>query len=176
MRNGKQIQRITVIGIGNTLMGDDGIGVAVVQNLLPIISSSDFAGLDIGVVIGGTAGMGLVRYFRESDVVLVVDAIDIKTEPGAVFRFTPDEADIVRLRSNNIHGMGVPHLVANARLVGANPEIIVFAVQVGEVRPRDGVLTPLVEAAVKRVGELVMEELQSRCSTKKLKILYLPFD
>ncbi len=161
MRNGKHIQRVTVIGIGNTLMGDDGIGVAVVQSLLPIISSSDFTGLDVDAVVGETVGMGLIRYFRESDVVLVVDAIDAGTEPGAVFRFTPDEADIVRLRSNNIHGMGVPHLVANARLVGANPEIIVFAIQVGDVRPRDGVLTPPVKAAIERVSELVIEELQS---------------
>ncbi len=158
MRNGKQVLKITVIGIGNTLMGDDGVGVAVVQNLLPSISTDILS--SVNFIIGGTAGMGLLKHFRESDVVIVVDAIDVQAAPGTVFRFAPDEVGLVHLRSNNIHGMGVPQLIANSRLVGANPKIIVFAIQVGDVRPNDGMLTPPVRAAVERVGELVMEELQ----------------
>ncbi len=158
MRNGKQVLKITVIGIGNTLMGDDGVGVAVVQNLLPIISTDMLD--SVNFVIGGTAGIGLLKHFRESDIVIVVDAIDVRAAPGTVFRFAPDEVGLVHLRSNNIHGMGVPQLIANSRLVGANPETIVFAIQVGDVRPNDGTLTSPVKAAVEQVGELVVEELQ----------------
>lgn len=161
MENGRQVKRITIIGIGNTLMGDDGIGVAVVQNLLPIIPSVDFPGLDIGIVVGEVAGMSLIRYFRESDVVIVVDAIDSKSDPGAVFRFSPDDVGLVRLRSNNIHGMGVPHLIANARLIGVNPEVVIFAVQVGDVRPMDGILTSPVKSSISSVRELILKELET---------------
>lgn len=148
--------KITILGIGNTLMGDDGVGVVVVKDLLAEISEPD-----INVVIGETAGMGLIKHFRDSDVVIVIDAVNAGAEPGAIFKFNPDEAGILGLRSNNIHGMGVPYLVTNARLVGANPEVIIFGVQVGDVRPRDGVLTPPVAAAVNRVRKLVLQELQS---------------
>ena len=149
--------RITVLGVGNTLMGDDGVGVAVVEGL-----PARLLGPQVEVVIGATAGMGLVKYFRTSDVVIVVDAIATQAEPGAIFRFDPDEAGIMNLRSNNIHGMGVPYLVTNARLAGADPDVVVFAVQIGDVRPHDRVLTPGVEAAVPRVREVVLEEVGTR--------------
>ncbi len=63
------------------------------------------------------------------------------------------------LRSNNIHGMGVPHLVANARLSGADPDVVVYAVQVGDVRPRPDQLTPAVAAAVPAVVAMIREDI-----------------
>ncbi len=156
MGNSRPKPKITILGIGNTLMGDDGVGVTVARDL-----STGITHPNINVVIGGTAGMGLVKHFRDSDIVIVVDSIATGAEPGAIFKFNPDEAGVSSLRSNNIHGMGVAYLVTNARLAGANPEVIVFGVQVGDVRPRDDALTPPVAAAANRVCELVLEELQS---------------
>ncbi len=66
---------------------------------------------------------------------------------------------MVALRSNNIHGMGVPHLVANARLSGADPDVVVYAVQVGDVRPRPDELTPEVDEAVAAVAAMVREDI-----------------
>ncbi|MBE3075742.1 MAG: hydrogenase maturation protease, partial [Actinobacteria bacterium] len=100
-----------------------------------------------------------------SDAVIVIDAIAAEAEPGAIFRFHPDEAGVLNLRTNNIHGMGVPHLVTNARLKGANPEVIVFAVQVQSVTPRDRELSPPVAATIERVRELVTEEVRRLLGT-----------
>ncbi|MHB9053632.1 MAG: hydrogenase maturation protease, partial [Thermoleophilia bacterium] len=116
-------------------------------------------GSGVNVVAGGVAGMAMLSHFLESDAVIVIDAIDAGAEPGAIFRFDPDEAGVMSLRSNNIHGMGVPHLVTNARLKGADPEVIVFAVQVESVNPRDRELSPAVAASVTRVRELVADEV-----------------
>ncbi|HCG98956.1 MAG TPA: hypothetical protein DE036_03915 [Actinobacteria bacterium] len=154
MSSFKQVDRITVLGVGNTLMGDDGVGVAVARELVSELEDSP-----VNVVLGETAGMGLIRHFRESDVVIVIDAVAAEAEAGSIFRFNADEAGIVHLRSNNIHGMGVPHLISNARLAGADPEVIVFGIQVGDVRPRDEILTGPVAAAVPRVRKLVIDEL-----------------
>ena len=150
----KQDSKITVLGVGNTLMGDDGVGVAIARELL-----AELADTSVNVVLGETAGMGLIRHFRESDVVIVIDAVAAEAEAGSIFRFNADEAGIVHLRSNNIHGMGVPHLISNARLTGADPEVIVFGIQVGDVRPRDAILTKHVAEAVPRVRKLVKDEL-----------------
>lgn len=145
---------IAVIGIGNTLMGDDGVGVTVVEKL-----DASSLGAGVEVVTGATAGMALVRYFLEFGLVIVIDAIATEAEPGAIFRFHPDEAGIMDLRSNNIHGMGLPYLVTSARLKGADPDVLVFAVQVGSVTPRDRELSPPVAAAAERLRELVVEEV-----------------
>jgi len=159
-------------------MGDDGFGIAVVEGLdagsfmlatagseddscvvnEPEAGPSDAA--SVRIESGGTAGMALLRHFLESDTVIVIDALAAGAEPGAIFRFHPDEAGVMNLRSNNIHGMGVPHLVTNARLKGADPEVLVFAVQVESVNPRDGELSPAVAASVRRVREMVVEEVE----------------
>jgi hydrogenase maturation protease len=176
-------RRLAVLGVGNTLMGDDGVGVAVVRQLLadaghdvtppgggPVAAGvgrhvPDAFGPGLDAVLGETAGLGLIKHFREAEAVIVVDALDASgqgAEPGQVFRFGPDEAGVVSLRSNNIHGMGVPHLVANARLTGADPEVVVFAVQVGDVRPNADTLSPAVAEAVPAVVAMVAEEIAKR--------------
>ncbi|HEY3374764.1 MAG TPA: hydrogenase maturation protease [Candidatus Aquicultor sp.] len=157
MANGKQAPKISVIGIGNMLMGDDGIGIAVAEALLPVLSSHG-----VNVVTGGTAGMGLIRHFLESDVVIVIDAIDAGNgvAPGTMFKFDPDEAGITNLRSTNTHGMGVSYLITNTRLMGVSPKVVVFGIQVGDVRENDCILTEPVAASMNRVCELVLEELE----------------
>ena len=169
-----------MIGVGNTLMGDDGVGVAVVRQLLadaghdvtpphggPIAAGvgrhiPGAFGPGVDAVLGETAGLALVGHFRASQMVIVIDALDAAgqgAEPGQVFRFNPDEAGIAGLRSNNIHGMGVPHLVANARLAGADPDVVVYAIQVGDVRPRPDELTPAVAEAVPAVVAMVRDDI-----------------
>lgn len=145
---------ITILGVGNTLMGDDGVGIFVVEGI-----DAEALGPGVRVVAGNTAGMALLEYFLDSKVVIVIDAIAAEAEPGTIFRFNPDEAGIMDLRSNNTHGMGVTYLVTSARLKGADPDVIVFAVQVENVNPRDCELSPPVAAAVERVRELVANEV-----------------
>lgn len=135
-------------------MGDDGVGTVVARMLatLPL-------GERARVVEGSLAGMGLIRHFLGSDRVIVVDALDAGAEAGDIFRFHPDEAGVTQLRSNNIHGMGVGYLLTNSRLLGHDPDVVVFGVQVGDVRPSEA-LTPPVRAAARRVAEMIAEELR----------------
>jgi len=146
----------TVLGIGNTLMGDDGVGAVIVRRL-----ASRTLSPDVLVTERPNADMGLMRYFIESERLFVVDALDAGAEPGSVFRFDPDETGVTGLRSNNIHGMGVGFLITNARLSGARPEVVVYGVQVGDVRPRPDRLSPDVEQAVDIVVEMLERELNA---------------
>lgn len=146
--------RVAILGIGNSLMCDDGVGVAVARRVLEEGALPD----SVEVVLGETAGMGLVRYFREYDGVVFVDAIDVGDEPGSVYRFGPDEAGVTELRSNNIHGMGVGYLMTCARMTGADPEVVCVAVQVGDVRPLPDELTQAVADAVPGAVALVRAE------------------
>jgi hydrogenase maturation protease len=148
------VKRVAVLGVGNTLMCDDGVGVAVARALL----AEGGLPASVEVVVGETAGMGLVGFFRDSDAIVFVDAIDAGEEPGSVFRFGPDEAGVTSLRSNNIHGMGVGYLLTCARLAGASPEVVCVAVQVGDVRPMPDELTPAVTSALPRAVALVRAE------------------
>jgi hydrogenase maturation protease len=139
--------------MGNTLMGDDGVGVRVAEELL----LRDL-GPDVAVVSGGTAGMALSQHFRDADRVLVVDAIAAGDTPGSVFRFTPAEAGITELRSHTSHGLSLPNIMLAARLLGAAPEVVIYAIQIGDITCGFDTLTPDVEAAVLDVADMVAAE------------------
>ena len=144
-----------MIGIGNTLMGDDGVGVRVAEELL----LRDL-GPDVAVVSGGTDGMALSHHFRDADRVLVVDAIAAGDTPGSVFRFTPEDAGITELRSHTSHGLSLPNIMLAAKLQGAAPDVVIYAVQIGDITCGFDTLTPDVEAAVADVADMVAQEAQ----------------
>ena len=142
--------------MGNTLMGDDGVGVRVAEALL----SRDL-GPDVAVVSGGTAGMALSHHFRDADRVLVVDAIAAGDTPGSVFRFTPEDAGITELRSHTSHGLSLPNIMLAARLQGAAPDVVIYAIQIGDITCGFDALTPEVEAAIPYVAEMVVAEARA---------------
>jgi hydrogenase maturation protease len=148
--------RITVLGIGNTMMGDDGVGVAVAEDL-----AAAGPGENVRIVTAPIPGMSLMTYFLESDLVIIVDAVITKAEAGAIFRFHPGDAGTMNPPSNHAHGVGIFHLLTTARLKGANPEVVIYGVQIGEVCFRDRQLSPAVVAAARRVLELLSEEISS---------------
>jgi hydrogenase maturation protease len=139
--------------MGNTLMGDDGVGVRIAEAL----SLRDF-GPDIEVVSGGTAGMALSHHFIGADHVVVVDAIAAGDTPGSVFRFRPEDAGILELRSHTSHGLSLPAIIMAASLKGARPTVIVYAVQIGDITCGFDTLTAEVEAIVQEVADMVAEE------------------
>jgi hydrogenase maturation protease len=145
--------RISVIGIGNTLKADDGVGVRVAEEL----SSRDL-GAGVEVVSGELAGMLLAPYFINSDHVIVVDAIDAGDEPGSVFRFRAEDG-LPMLRSHTSHGIGVTELMQAARLSGSKAEVMIYAIQIHDVRPMSEGLSPAVQAAVPDVIEMVTAEV-----------------
>lgn len=148
-------RRISVIGVGNTLMGDDGVGVRVAELLrdeLPQVP-------EVEVVTGGVAGMALMPAVMTADEVVFVDALAMDAEPGAIFRFDPDEAGVSGLRSTTSHGMGIPYLITNARMQGHFPGFLVYAVQIDDIMLGPDTLSKRVEAAVPQVVDMIVGDV-----------------
>ncbi|MBE0477361.1 MAG: hydrogenase maturation protease [Coriobacteriia bacterium] len=146
---------VAVVCLGNTLMCDDGVAAAVARLLGSRLPR------EAALHVQAHADQTLVSILRGSSAVVVVDALDAGAPPGAVFRFDPDEAGVTRTRSHNMHGMGLGYALTNARLLGADPRVVVFGVQVGDVRPAPDTLSPRVASAVPDVAELVAAEVRS---------------
>ncbi|NTU71430.1 MAG: hydrogenase maturation protease [Coriobacteriia bacterium] len=142
-------------------MGDDGVGVRVAEAL----ASRDL-GADVAVVSGGTDGMALTRHFMEYDSVVVVDAIAADDTPGSVYRFDPDDVGITSLRSHTSHGLSVPAIMFASRLQGGCADVIIFAVQIGDITCGFETLTPEVEAVVPEVAEMVAAEARRLAEQK----------
>lgn len=73
---------ILVLGLGNILLSDEGMGVRVVEELQRCYEFPD----SVDIVDGGTIGMELLPYFDERSHVLIIDAVKSGNKPGAIVR------------------------------------------------------------------------------------------
>lgn len=115
--------RAAVLGIGNVLQGDDGVGVAAVREI-------EVAGLVPGcdTFDGGTAPFDMMSVFLDYDLVVVIDAVRAGRRPGTVYRLTPDALDDSRT-VRFAHGLGVSDTVRVARELGSQARVVVIGVE-----------------------------------------------
>jgi len=147
---------ILVLGLGNTIMTDDGFGVRVMETLA---SRYRFHG-DVRLLDGGTLGLDLLPHLENIDNLLIIDALEMQSAPGTVFRL--DGADVPRAFASklSVHQMGVQDLLAVSELIGhLPPELVVWGVQ-PECIEMGTELTPTVAVALEPVIEGVIGELR----------------
>lgn len=139
--------RTVVIGVGNPLMGDDGIGLAALERL----RAWEFEPF-VELVDGGTWGMNLLRFVEEARRLLILDAIEAGQTPGTPVTLEGDE--IPRFLSTKLspHQIELREVLALAELRATLPEeTVALGLQPGPIEMSEQ-LSPEVEA---RLGELV---------------------
>lgn len=124
-------ERVLVMGIGNVLMKDEGVGCRIVEELQARYAFPD----NVDVVDSGTMGMVLLGMLREYDFVLILDAVDgTGYEPGTVVRMSP--ADIAGNQvMHSLHDMRFVDVLEAAEMIGIRPEGHVIGVQVQDMNP-----------------------------------------
>lgn len=145
---------VIVLGVGNILLRDEGVGVRVAEALARMEPADGIEVLD-----GGTASMALLDSLRDRDKVIIIDAVKGGGRPGTLYRFTPDDISVHREVITSLHQLGVLDALTHVECLGRAPKSVVFY----GIEPGDmgwGLnLTPEVEAALPRVLELVLGEL-----------------
>jgi hydrogenase maturation protease len=109
-----------VLGIGNTLLTDEGIGIHVLQALEPELANWP----DVTLLDGGTLSFTLAGPIEDADALIVVDAAHIKTQPGGWALLQGEEMDafLMGKRKSTVHEVGLTDLRAIAMLTGHWPE------------------------------------------------------
>ena len=112
-----------VIGVGNILLCDEGIGVHVVREL-------SRRGVPPGVeyLDGGVAGATLLNLIEGEDSVVLVDAVDAPFPPGTVLRLSPDELAGPRGPSWSLHDLNLAGTLGMMRLRGTLPRTLILGV------------------------------------------------
>ena len=112
--------RTVVIGLGNPLMGDDGLGLVALSRL----QGAGFPP-DVELVDGGTWGMRLLPLIEETDRLLILDAIDKNAVPGAVVELSRGELPMLFTTKVSPHQVHLREVLALAELRGALPRVVV---------------------------------------------------
>jgi hydrogenase maturation protease len=151
-------QRILILGIGNPLMTDEGVGVRVAEILMGSYELPE----GIEVIDAGTMGLGILNLFRDRDLVIVLDAVDnTGHEPGTVVIMTPEQLAPAQVM-HSLHDMRFSNVLEAAALTGVEPEAICVGVQVESMEQWVMELTPAVEEALPAAVAAVLDILAER--------------
>lgn len=146
--------RALVLGLGNDLLGDDGVGLRVVRELAGRV------GPQVELLESGEAGLALLEIMLGYETVVIVDAIQTGTQPpGHVYVYGP--GDFGHVVAPSAHYAGLPEVLELGRRLGVDmpTHIHVVAVEVEDPYSFRECLTPLVEAAVEPARTTVLSLL-----------------
>lgn len=128
--DGQNVPGTVIVGVGNLLMKDEGVGIHVVRHLQEMDLPPD-----IELIDGGTAP-DLIAYTQAGDKLIIVDAAQAGGEPGTVYRFLPEDlsSDFSTLAS--AHELGVEYNLGLMSLMANVPDkTVIIGVEPKEIAP-----------------------------------------
>jgi hydrogenase maturation protease len=149
-----QKKRILILGVGNLLLSDEGLGIHVARKLMEM----DFPP-EVEVLDGGTDGFGLMHALLQADRLILVDAVRGGGTPGSIYRFgiedCPPFPDIFK---TSVHQISILEVINLSGLIGSTPRTTVIGVE--PKRLEMGMeLSPQIEATIPKVIQLIKEEV-----------------
>lgn len=150
--------KAVVLGVGNTILADEGVGVRVVEAL-----ERDYTVPEgVTVIDAGTSGMEMLEDMSDLDFLLVVDAIAAGKAPGELVQLRGDAVPVFFRRNLSPHGIGLSDVLASLEFLGAEPkETVILGVQPASLELSTE-LTPLIAARVPELVAQVVDELTQR--------------
>lgn len=149
------ISGTVVIGVGNTILSDDGVGVHAARRL------QDDPRLPAGVSIldGGTMGLELGPFVSDASRVLILDAVNTGEAPGSLTRMSGGDL-LGTPRGRSVHQLGVADLIATLTLASTKPQdIVVLGLQPANT-DWGTTLSPDVDAALAGLVDAALAQLQ----------------
>jgi len=160
-------KQITILGVGNLLFTDEGVGVRVAEVLQDRYEFPD----NVAVVDGGTLGMNLLSVISEADFLIVVDAVRNGGDPGTLYRLAGDEIPKRILAKNSLHQVDLLEALTCCQALDKVPETVILGVEPEDITTMGIELTATVRARIDDLVEAALEELTrmggSYCTRKE---------
>ena len=145
--------KVVIIGVGNLLMKDEGIGIHAVQRL----QEMELPG-EIDIIDGGTSP-DIVAYTRAGNKVIIIDSAKAGGEPGAIYRFRPEDLEDNAGEILSAHEMGIPQNLKLMALSGNKPsEIVIIGIEPKEI-DLGTELSPELESKMPDIIQVVLGEI-----------------
>lgn len=151
---GNQRKKILIMGVGNLLLSDEGVGVHVAQKMMKMDLPPE-----VEVLEGGTDGFGLMHVLLQADRLILVDAVRGGGPPGSIYRFEieacPPFPDVFK---TSVHQISILEVINLLGLIGSTPKTTVMGVEPNCLK-MGMELSPEIEAKIPRVIQLIKEEM-----------------
>jgi hydrogenase maturation protease len=149
--------KVVILGIGNVLLTDEGIGVHVANELMKKELPSN-----ISVVEGGTDGFRLLNVITEADRLIVIDAVKGGGKPGTIYRFNIE--DVKNAPSGfktSVHQIGILEVIDLSNLIGKTPKTTIIGIEPKSLE-MSLELSPEIKERIPKIIELVLKEIETK--------------
>mgnify|MGYP000090040325 FL=1 len=147
---------VTILGVGNVILTDEGFGVRAAEYLDHHYTFPD----NVQIVDGGTLGIELTQYVTGTNKLLVIDSINGGAEPGTVFRFHNDAIMEHFQDKLSAHEVGIQDVLALLTVTGHKiPEVIVIGAQPFDLEAGVG-LSDGMQALLPQIVEQILKDLR----------------
>jgi hydrogenase maturation protease len=151
---------IVVLGLGNPLLADEGIGVHLLERL------AEHAGEhpSVDFIDAGTGGLSVLHHIESRRKAVIIDCAFMDEPPGAIRRFTPEEVRSTKvLTHQSLHEADLMRILAMARQLGQAPEqIVIFGIQPERIEPGQTLSRTLTERMDEYVTAILHELAERR--------------
>lgn len=147
--------KILILGIGNVLMGDEGVGVHAIKELEKETFPPNVTLLD-----GGTGGFHLLEYLQEYPRIIMIDATMDGKPAGTLSLIEPKFATDFP-KSLSAHDIGLRDLIESTAVLGELPKMYLITVTIDSIQSMQMELSPEIEKQIPAVVERVKEVLET---------------
>lgn len=151
-------EQVLVLGVGNILFSDEGIGVRTVEHLQQCAHLPD----TVTLMDGGTLGIRLMDAIMGSDFLIVVDAVLGGGEPGSLYRLEGEGLHKSLSFYNSLHQTDLVDTLIYCDLAGHRPDAVVIGMEPQDIRTMSTDLTPVCFSRLPDLAAKVLEELEGR--------------
>ena len=158
----RQHKHILILGVGNLLLSDEGIGVHVAQKMMQMELPPE-----VHVVEGGTDGFGLVNVILEADHMILIDAVKGGGQPGSIYRFNIDDCPpFPDLFKTSVHQISILEVINLSSLIGSTPQTTIIGVEPQSLE-MGMELSPQIEAKIPKIIQMIQEEVEVSLGNKQ---------
>jgi hydrogenase maturation protease len=147
---------VTVLGIGNILMGDEGFGVHFARWFSQRYRATD----DVHIIDGGTLGYALLDIICSCDHLIIVDVLKVKDTPGSIYRFNKEEMELHLPPPTTAHEVTFPDVLFKSELMGEAPETIFLCIVPQDYKDLRMEMSPFLYDKFTDMGKLLLAELE----------------
>lgn len=150
-----ETKKTLILGLGNVIMGDEGVGVHVVRALEKLESPANVEYLD-----GGTGGFILLEPLERAGHIILIDATDDGNAPGTITRTTPRFSKDYP-PTLTAHDIGVKDLLDAFYMQGGEREVVLYAITIDPRQPISMDLSPALATAAQEAVRMIAAELKA---------------
>jgi len=156
MEDKSYIPHIMILGVGNTLLSDDGVGIRVIEKLEKEYDFPD----NVSVIDGGVLGINLFGVISNADYLIIVDTVLNNGKPGDLHRLTGKDIPVRIRAKNSLHEVDLVESITLFQLMDHSPETVIIGIEPEDIETMNPELTDIVRGKMDDLVNAVLDEIE----------------